>query len=633
MHSQRLISDFRFSIFDFRFSISDFNWQSAIGNRQSAIGFVLAVLLSVTAVPAFAADDASDTVVLGVTGNETFELYKSEGYVTANTPAAALAEFTGTSGKTRLLILKNAASNAATVVGEWTWPSMTTPPGSLKKIEGGSLTKPYDVILHGTPLLALFDFTSVGEDASPFVIRGVTLTGGFNAVAADGTSRVELDRCYIREQAADVAGVVVSGSATAKLTNCVFYKNFDGILVDGAAATAEITHCTFYDNRASGVHVKAGGKATLVNTLMYRNAAYGIWDEAGTPQSAVSSSNSNDNASGNYSPGSLQGTGNYSEIVDFDTQPWQGRMLTTSLHNLTEIHKGASVSGVTIDFEGDGRGSEPFNGADELNPNASIGVWTRCEIYEEPVGRRGADVLINYSGTIPNLGSSLCLLPDGVEVNDLAYDIEIPLDGGDGIYWGRIPNIDTILGEANGKTYIADSDNAQLILRLPDRVLDLTDEGSLILGQAVDGHKGIVIDTIPPAVDLQYYTTDALVWWNGAATAFGAAGITFAADQPGYAFPYPVLSGLQMTEPAGSLSHAVYTPAPPEPPVFLYNVGSVANGYNELLPEHWLYLKIQATFMDPDVYTAKQLPADGYTRTPSGFNYVAAETATGELSR
>jgi hypothetical protein len=613
--------------------------QGRTQTRQFRMASV-AVLVFLAAFPAFAADDKTDTVVLGVEGNETFEFYQGEGYTTANTPAAALALFnTTTNAKyTRLLILKNAATNAATVIGEWTWPSMTTPPGNLKKIEGGSLTKPYDVILHGTPLLALFDLTDVGEDASPFVIRGVTLTGGFTAVSANGDSRVELDQCYIREQAADVAGVVVGGSAVVKLTNCVFYKNYDGILIDGAAAAAAITFCTFYDNRASGVHVLNGGTATVINTLMYRNAAYGIWDESiPTPLSTVSTSNSNDNATGQYNPTSLQGADSYSEIVEFVvlTPAWQGKM-ASSIYNLNtlNLHRGVSVSGVSIDFEGEGRGSSPFIGADELNPNLAIGFWTRCEVYFEPIGRLGADVLINYSGTIPDLATSLCLLPDGVDANDLAHDINVPLEGGDGIYWGRVPELSwDLLGDG----YIADSDNARFVLRLAGgEVLGdvLEDENTYILGQAREGYKGIVIDTIPPVVDLSFYSPETLVRWNSsleAATTGGAA--SFAAlgpFLPADAFPYEtaITGWPQVTAPAET--HAVFAPyvsPPAEPPKFFYNIGSVANGY--YTGNDWLFLTIQATFIDPDVYTAKQLPADGFTRTPSGFNAVDIGTETG----
>ena len=643
MHSQPKISDLRSQISDLRSQISNFRSQISdlkfeISQLRSQFALALVVLVFVAAVPAIAADDASDTVVLGVAGNETFEFYKADGYTMANTPAAALAEFTSTSGKTRLLILKNAGAGETPVVGEWTWPSMTTPPGNLKKIEGGSLTKPYDVILHGDYTKPLFDFTGVGETDAPFVIQGVTLTGGLSAVSAKGTSNIELDRCYIREQAGDVAAVLVSGSATAKLTNCPFYKNYDGIVVDGAASSATLTHCTFYDNRASGIHVLNGGKATVVNSLMYGNATYGIWDESGTPPSTVTGSNSYNNASNsptdNFNPVTLKDSTDDEAIVDITSDPWQGKLLPT-LGNLS-LKRGVGGSNVGIDFEGEGRSTNPYMGADELNANLTIGFWTRCEVYDEPVGRLGADVLIHYSGTIPDLASSLCLLPDGVTVGELAYDIEIPLEGGDGIYWGRVPEInDPILGEANGKTYIADSDQAQLVLRLAGgEVLDVLDDNTYILGQAIPGHKGIVIDTIPPVVDLNFYSPATLVRWNGsleAATTGGNA--SFAARGPFLppeAFPYgAIISGWpQMTAPVET--HAVFAPyvsPPAEPPKFIYNIGSVANGY--YTGNDWLFLTITATFIDPDVYTAKQLPADGFTRMPSGFNSVALGTETG----
>jgi len=587
-----------------------------------------AALLAIGAAPAFAADDASDTVVLGVEGNETFEFYKGEGYAPANTPAAALALFnTTTNAKyTRLLILKNAATNDATVIGEWAWPSMTTPPGNLTKIEGGSPEKPYDIKLLGSGV-GMFQFTDVGETGSPFIISGVTIHGASSAVIADGDSAVELECCYIQENTSH--GVVVTGSATVKMTNCIFAVNTDGVRVESStgAPSATLTHCSAISNHGKGLTAGDNSNVTSTNSLFYYNEQGGVFASA-TATLILDHNNSYDNALGlNYDPVAAAGaigTDNFSESVIFvaSNLPFHGKL--DLLLNLG-LNKGVGTD-VFIDFESDGRADLPYIGADEVVLDPTIGSWTRCEVYVEPIGRRGADVLINYSGTSLDLNTSLCLIPDGVDVNDLAHDINVPLEGGDGIYWGRVPAINWDLGDG----YIADSDNARLVLRLPGGILgdDIGADEGHIFGQAIDGHKGIVIDTIPPVVNLDYYTTDMLVAWGaGPAAGFGAAGVPFASAPP---FPYPAIGGFpQMTGPAASASRAVFTPAPPEPPLFLYNVGSVANGYNELLPEHWLYLTIQATFIDPDVYTAKQLPPDGFTRTPSGFNSVVLGTETG----
>lgn len=633
--------------------------QSAIRNPQFAIGrpatcfwlsflrplvsglrsaIALAALLFIAAVPAFAADDKTDTVVLGVEGNEIFEWYKSEGYTPANTPAAALAEFgTGaTEAKyTRLLILKNAASVAATV-SEWTWPSMTLPPGNLKKIEGGSLTKPYDIILHGSSTAALFDFTDVGETDAPFVFQGVTLTGGLNAVLAGGSSNIELDRCYISDNNTDPGGVarggvVVAGNADAKFTNCVFFKNRDGIRVEG---TAKIIHCTFFDSKdgGNGIYVAAGGSANLKNTLMYSNE-YGIYSDGAV---IAAGCNSYDSRSGiNFFPPSLEGIDG--EQVDLLAQPWQGKLAATQ-HNLLSLqYKGVGGTDVPIDFEGDGRGAPPFIGADELNTDPTIGSWSKCEVYTEPIGRNGADVVINYSGPISDLDNSLYLVPQGVEINETLYHIKVPLKGADGVYWGEIQEINgPVLGETDEKVFISDGEGRFILRPTASRILDNSDERKYIVGQAVTGRRPILIDTIEPVLDVTSYNLATLVNWSGGATNFAAIGVPWGT----YAFPYPGITGYpQVVAPGASSSGAVFAPYPvfppyadllaplPEFPKYIYNVGSVANGY--ITGDDWLVLTITARYIDRDVYAATGYESPG-SRPTSGFDSIAPENGPQE---
>lgn len=564
------------------------------------------------------AQSSSDTVVLGVEGNESFERYKADDYTTATTMSEALDAFPLNESLTRLLILKN----ADTVEDDGQpWPftaGMTTPPGKLNTIEGGSL-EPWQVILQGnagsTPM---FDLTDVAD----FTIKGVTITGANPAVKAAGTTSLKLEQCYIREN--NGHGVVATGSATLNAVNCVFYKNMDGVRVESPTANVTVTHCTFYDSQTGGdgIYVASGCSVTATNTLMCNNT-YGIRAE-GTPGTiTLSGCNAWNNGSNlqNYEPASL-GTDNYSIETLFDTTspPWQGRLDNTIAGMATNaaIKIGEGGTGVDLDFEGEGRGSPPYIGADELYRDGTLGFWTDCEVYSEPVGRKGAQVVIEYSGTIADLDHSLYLVPQGVTVDETAYHIVVPLQGGDGVYWGETGPIQTILGEADGKTYIADG-NGEFILRpRSGEVLDDADVGTHIIGDAITGRDPVLVDTIAPSFDLEAVPNPTIAWIGPAGENYAAVGVNalIAASHPAY--PYPAVGGPQ----AGGGPYATVAPgadpdAPPEHLKFIYNIGSVANGYFSGAGQA-IVIRMTATFADRDVYDVYGLESPG-SRPVSGF--------------
>jgi len=582
-------------------------------SRQSSI-ILLAALFLFTALPAFA-QSPSDTVVLGVEGNESFERYVEDGYPTATSMSEALDLFPANLNLTRLLILKNAAS--VTGNGE-PWPftaGMTTPPGSLDTIEGGSL-QPWQVILQGDGNNPMFNLTS------DLTIVGITIISGKPAVRAGGSAALTLEQCYIRENAGH--GVVAADSATVNATNCVFYKNMDGVRVESSSANVTVTHCTFYDSQAggNGIYVAGGCSVTATNSLMCNNE-YGIRVEA-TGAATLSGCNSWNNTNNqNYEPATLQDTGdNYSLETLFDTTspPWQGRLSNTVQGLVTNqaIKIGETDTGVELDFEGQGRGDPPYIGADELYEDGSIGFWSECEVYYEPIGRNGARVVIEYSETIEDPSRALYLVPQGVGIGETAYHIVVPLEGGDGVYWGNTGPIDTILGDAEEKTYFADGLGAFILRPGGGAVLDDGDEGKYIIGDAIPGRKNVLVDTITPVLDIAVASNPTVTWAGDLGESYAALGVNgLMGVDPAY--PYPPVSGPQAT---GNTAYATVAPgadpnAPPEHLKLIYNIGSFANGYYTGLGQA-IAIRIDAVFKDRDVYDVYGAESPG-SRPVSGF--------------
>ena len=613
-----------------KFRISDLKSQIAhlkfgISNRKRFV-LVSALVLAALAAPAFAAISPSDTAVVGKADSEFYDSYIDRGFQTFPTIKAAFEAFALPSATfKRVLLLK----------GTWQYDGTPPLPTPLESIEGASPTKPYEVIIEGTAMGAtsppVLLVSSKGTSEKRFRVSRVSIQKGSDGIRVQGEAFVDLESCYIHDNFSH--GLTVTDNAEVKATNCIFFMNQDGVHVEDAtdAPKATIIHCTAISNHGHGLC--AGQKATVsaTNCLFSANSSassdsYGVYKDAAASSVTLSSNNSFNNFNNrDYAPEGVEAANNWWDFVKFLLDPsFQGELDPSNLGIPADsLHRGVSTE-VGSDFEGDRRsGTDPWIGADEISLGSEVGYWSACDVTSAPIGTRGAYVEIYYTGEI----AGLYLVPQGVPDTESASHFQVPLEGGDGFYWGTIKN-NEISTFKNGR--IVDGDGHFIIVTDPDGIIlgRGGPDDALHISSAAEAGRRVLVDTIPPEVVSVLYQPQSLVTElnNMAATAvpFGSP-----------VFPYSnegIGAWWQWVAPSDSASRAVFAPYDglfplTEGPKFVYNVGSVANGYN-IGGSYGLNLTITGYFIDKNVYEKYPELDNSSTevRRPSGFPDVGSET-------
>lgn len=109
-----------------------------------------------------------------------------------------------------------------------------------------------------------------GADLS---VRGLKITGGSTGFTLGGDARAAIEDCAVswsRE-----AGVHVTNTATARLTECTISGNDDGFAI-WDSAQVELINCTISHNRI-GIYLTGTARGTMVDCTIAWNPVHGIW--------------------------------------------------------------------------------------------------------------------------------------------------------------------------------------------------------------------------------------------------------------------------------------------------------------------------------------------------------------------
>ena len=119
--------------------------------------------------------------------------------------------------------------------------------------------------------------------ANRFVLDGLSVTGGRNAVVVSGGSRAQLRNCNVRAAGTGIVGgigIVLFQGASATVDSCEATGNpVDGIMIDGALAV--ITNSRFTLNGRNGVFVFGGSTVRIGLTAAFAPAPNVINDNGG----------------------------------------------------------------------------------------------------------------------------------------------------------------------------------------------------------------------------------------------------------------------------------------------------------------------------------------------------------------